>query len=361
MRFRVTEGARNAHSRAARGRLGMARASLTLATGQGEASGDPRPGPVLVEQSTTSMAVARHAASWRAGGVAGFGADRAGQRGSQGRGTPPGGDARRIPARQIYLQLIGNATVDGAATVSTAACRAAACEALRMGTPYSRWLLIYDNVADVRQLRPYLPGGGRARHHHLPETGGGPQVAFPVEVRGFTPAEGERYIRDRVPALTSAEARKGQRRASATLPLAVVQAAAWLRNTGMDVVTYLEAARQGVHGGPGRGSPRRLLLARGQHMEHLSFQQLAHSSQAAARDCCEHVRVPRARSSGTGPHLQRRDGSSARGVRSRTGWQGGSPQGRARAHQLRPRASRPHQPHPPGAPLPGAGRHPLRA
>ena len=64
----------------------------------------------------------------------------------------------------------------------------AARDALRRGTPYSRWLLIYDNASDVQQLERYLPGGDG----HVAITSRNPawsRVAMPLEVSVFSSAE----------------------------------------------------------------------------------------------------------------------------------------------------------------------------
>lgn len=114
----------------------------------------------------------------------------------------------------------------------------AARDALRRGTPYSRWLLIYDNAGDLRQLERYLPGGDG----HVAITSRNPawsRVAVPLEVTVFSSTDSVDYLRHRVPYLTM-ESAIAISTELGFLPLAVEQAAALLRTTGVSADRYLE-------------------------------------------------------------------------------------------------------------------------
>ncbi|WP_214416111.1 FxSxx-COOH system tetratricopeptide repeat protein [Sphaerisporangium fuscum] len=113
----------------------------------------------------------------------------------------------------------------------------AAREALRLGRPYSRWLLIFDNADDPRELESYLPSGSG----HILITSRNPawsRVADPLEVDVFTREESIEHLRRRVPGLARDDADKVAS-ALGDLPLAIEQAGAWLEQTGMPPEQYV--------------------------------------------------------------------------------------------------------------------------
>jgi hypothetical protein len=103
---------------------------------------------------------------------------------------------------------------------------------------WSRWLLIYDNAEDPVALAPYLPGGSG----HVLITSRNPdwhELATPLPVDVFTPAESRTVLLQRVPQLTKEEA-ANLADALEHLPLALTQAAAYLAETGIAAAGYLE-------------------------------------------------------------------------------------------------------------------------
>jgi tetratricopeptide (TPR) repeat protein len=114
----------------------------------------------------------------------------------------------------------------------------AARDALRRGTPYSRWLLIFDNADDPASLEPYFPGGSG----HVLVTSRNPawsRVAEPVEIDVFTRQESLEHLQRRVPTLGDQEAIMVAD-ALGDLPLAIEQAGAWLAETGTPAAEYVE-------------------------------------------------------------------------------------------------------------------------
>ena len=100
-----------------------------------------------------------------------------------------------------------------------------------------RWLLVFDNAESPEDLAGWLPG---ARGHVL-ITSRVPrwaEVAVPVEVDVLARAESVMILQERVPGLSAAEA--GQvAEGLGNLPLAVVQAASFIADTGMNAGEYM--------------------------------------------------------------------------------------------------------------------------
>ncbi|MFY1637129.1 FxSxx-COOH system tetratricopeptide repeat protein [Solwaraspora sp. WMMB335] len=111
-------------------------------------------------------------------------------------------------------------------------------DALRIGEPYQRWLLIFDNAGDPAELERYLPQGPG---HTVITTrdAGWSRRATTVEVGVFSRAESIALLRRRVPAL-SADQADALAEKLGDLPLVIEQAGAWLAVTGMPVATYTE-------------------------------------------------------------------------------------------------------------------------
>jgi MinD-like ATPase involved in chromosome partitioning or flagellar assembly len=120
---------------------------------------------------------------------------------------------------------------------SVAEAAQAACEALRRGEVYSRWLLIFDNADDPKVLEPYFPGGPG----HILITSRNQawsHVADPLEVGVFRRDESIEHLLRRVPGLDPDDAAKVAI-ALGDLPLAIEQAGAWLEETGMPAAAYV--------------------------------------------------------------------------------------------------------------------------
>ena len=121
---------------------------------------------------------------------------------------------------------------------SLADAAATAREALRRGTPYTRWLLIFDNANEPGELEAHFPGGPG----HVLVTSRNPawsRVAQPLEIDVFTRPEALKHLRGRVPALTDEDADRVAD-ALGDLPLAIEQAGAWLAETGMPASEYVQ-------------------------------------------------------------------------------------------------------------------------
>ena len=114
----------------------------------------------------------------------------------------------------------------------------AALNALTQGTPYSRWLLVFDNAEDPESLKEFLPQGDG----HVIVTSRNQvwnRVVAELEVDVFTPEESVAHLRRRVKGMEPGEARM-LAQALGDLPLAVEHAAAYLVLTDMSVSTYME-------------------------------------------------------------------------------------------------------------------------
>ena len=111
-------------------------------------------------------------------------------------------------------------------------------EALRLGRPYDRWLLIFDNADNPNEVKEFFPGGSG----HVIVTTRNPAwsvVAEPLEIDVFSREESVGLLRRRVAGLSAAEATQVAEKLG-DLPLAIEQASAWLAETGMSAAEYVE-------------------------------------------------------------------------------------------------------------------------
>lgn len=111
-----------------------------------------------------------------------------------------------------------------------------ALEALRRGDPGHRWLLVFDNADDPKDLQPYLPSGSghvliTSRNHAWD------QLAEPLEVDVFARDESVAHLMLRVPELELGQA-DHIADTLGDLPLAIEQAGAWLHETGVSPEEY---------------------------------------------------------------------------------------------------------------------------
>ena len=112
---------------------------------------------------------------------------------------------------------------------SAAEAAAAAVEELRRDTT-RRWLLIFDNADNPKDLEPHLPAGpGHVLITSRNQTW--THSVEPLEVDVFTEDESVAHILRHVPELDLADTKKVAE-ALGRLPLAVEQAGAWLQQTG---------------------------------------------------------------------------------------------------------------------------------
>jgi len=114
-----------------------------------------------------------------------------------------------------------------------------ALERLRQGAGLAgRWLLIFDNADDLRELGPYLPAGPG----HVLITSRNPawsRQAEPIAVDVFSRQESVDHLIMHVPDLDPAMADRIAH-VLGDLPLALEQAGAWLEETGTSAATYIE-------------------------------------------------------------------------------------------------------------------------
>jgi tetratricopeptide (TPR) repeat protein len=114
----------------------------------------------------------------------------------------------------------------------------AVMEALRTGSPYRRWLLVFDNADDPESVRPYFPqGSGHVLVTSRNARWAGVGSSLAVDV--FTRDESKSLLQRRNPDLPDSDADR-LAEVLGDLPLAVDQAAAWRAETGMSADDYLE-------------------------------------------------------------------------------------------------------------------------
>ena len=180
-------------------------------------------------------------------------------------GQVPGQLRSGLAALAPHLGIPASADGDQEATLE------AVKEALRLGKPYSRWLLVIDNAEQPEEVMRYLPptGGHRlitsrnqawddwARTFHVPP---------------FTRDESIRLIRQRGKNISEEDADRLAERLG-DLPLAIEQAAAWQAQTGMPVERYLALLEKRMTAllkeNPPRGYPADIVAAWTVAFEHL--------------------------------------------------------------------------------------------
>jgi tetratricopeptide (TPR) repeat protein len=115
-------------------------------------------------------------------------------------------------------------------------------DALRAGTPYGNWLLVFDNAETPETVRGYFPEEGTGKVLITSRNQEWNAIAESLEVDVFTRAESVRLLRRRNPNLPESDA---ERLADALgdLPLAIEHASAWLHATDMAVGDYLRTIR----------------------------------------------------------------------------------------------------------------------
>ncbi|MET0426841.1 MAG: FxSxx-COOH system tetratricopeptide repeat protein [Actinoplanes sp.] len=116
-------------------------------------------------------------------------------------------------------------------------------DALRAGTPYGNWLLVFDNAETPETVRDYFPEEGTGKVLITSRNQQWSEIAESLEVDVFTRTESARLIQRRNQSVPDAEA---DRLADALgdLPLAIEHASAWLHATGMSVDEYLQLIRE---------------------------------------------------------------------------------------------------------------------
>ncbi|WP_239341155.1 FxSxx-COOH system tetratricopeptide repeat protein [Frankia sp. CiP3] len=111
-------------------------------------------------------------------------------------------------------------------------------EALRVGKPYDRWLLVFDNADEPQPVRRYFPAGPNGRILVTSRNPAWMNVSSQLEVASFHRSESVELLRSRGVALADTDADRVAETLG-DLPLAIEQAATWLGETGMTAGEYL--------------------------------------------------------------------------------------------------------------------------
>ncbi|MER8046938.1 FxSxx-COOH system tetratricopeptide repeat protein [Streptomyces sp. NPDC094032] len=117
-------------------------------------------------------------------------------------------------------------------------------EALRRGGPHSRWLVVFDGWDDTDGAGVLLPQGPGHVLITSRNRGWGDHTDI-LEVPSFDRAESTGYLMRRAPHITAPEADEVAAEFG-DVPLPLVQAAAWLGESGMEVPEYLRMVRDGL-------------------------------------------------------------------------------------------------------------------
>lgn len=138
--------------------------------------------------------------------------------------------------RSGLTELAGQLGLPGGAEANTAV--PAVRESLRLGQPFSRWLLVFDAAESPDQVRPFFPTNGPGEILITSRNPDWASIANPLEVNVFERAESIELLRRRGPAFDDQDADLLADKLG-DLPLAIEQAAAWRAETGMPVHEYL--------------------------------------------------------------------------------------------------------------------------
>ncbi|GAA1110612.1 FxSxx-COOH system tetratricopeptide repeat protein [Nocardiopsis metallicus] len=115
-------------------------------------------------------------------------------------------------------------------------------EALRQGSRFRRWLLIYDNAQSRAEIQRFLPVGGEG-HVIITSRDGSwelPGGYGSMSIREFDRDESIQLLRRRGPRSLTANEAEQLAEELGDLPLALNQAAVWLHESGMSAADYLE-------------------------------------------------------------------------------------------------------------------------
>ncbi|MBV9445570.1 MAG: tetratricopeptide repeat protein [Streptosporangiaceae bacterium] len=147
--------------------------------------------------------------------------------------------ADQLPSvRSALAALAGRLGLETAMTAGIEAAARTVLDALRLGNPYNRWLLIFDNADQPEDIRQYFPGGPgdvliTSRNHRWQGT----VATVPVDV--FTRAESKEFLSKRAPIKAADPDTDMLADKLGDLPLALDQAGAMLAETGMPVREYI--------------------------------------------------------------------------------------------------------------------------
>ncbi|MDX8048615.1 FxSxx-COOH system tetratricopeptide repeat protein [Lentzea sp. BCCO 10_0798] len=138
--------------------------------------------------------------------------------------------------RSVFVELAAQLGIPNTGAVNSVI--AAVRESLRRGHPYRRWLLVFDNADKPEDVRPFFPTGGSGHILVTSRNTHWSSVAQTVEVDLFSRAESKQLLQRRNQGLTDSDAEQVAD-VLGDLPLAIEQAASWLRETGMNAGEYL--------------------------------------------------------------------------------------------------------------------------
>ena len=150
-----------------------------------------------------------------------------------------------IPAEQLPLvrsslaALAGRLGLEAAMATGIDGAVSAALDALRLGQPYSHWLLVFDNADQPEDFSEYIPSGPgdvliTSRNNQWQET------FDTVQVDVFTRAESKEFLRKRASIDVTESETDVLADKLGDLPLALNQAGAMLAETGMPVEEYIQ-------------------------------------------------------------------------------------------------------------------------
>jgi tetratricopeptide (TPR) repeat protein len=144
--------------------------------------------------------------------------------------------SRPTQISRSLTELAVRLKVSGAEEAATAV--PAALEALRLGQPHRRWLLVFDSAEDPELVRPFFPAGGPGQILVISRNPNWAGIARTLEVAEFQRDESVNLLRRHRKELTREDAGLIAEKLG-DLPLAVEQAGTWLAETGMQVGDYL--------------------------------------------------------------------------------------------------------------------------
>lgn len=140
--------------------------------------------------------------------------------------------------RTTLASLASRLNIAGLQSSGVEDAMSAVLDALRLGRPYDRWLLVYDNADDPDEIRGLMP----ADRGHIIVTSrdrGWAGVADALEINVFKREESKEFLRLRVPGISGDDAERLAEEFG-DLPLGLDQAAAWLSETATAPSAYLE-------------------------------------------------------------------------------------------------------------------------
>jgi tetratricopeptide (TPR) repeat protein len=140
--------------------------------------------------------------------------------------------------RTTLASLASRLDIEGPQSSRVEDTMSAVLDALRLGKPYDRWLLVYDNADELDEIRSLIPAG----HGHVIVTSrdrGWAGVADALEIDVFKRVESKELLRLRVPGISDGDAERLAEEFG-DLPLGLEQAAAWLSETATAPSAYLD-------------------------------------------------------------------------------------------------------------------------